>query len=285
MNESKVAIRCGEHAFTRFQKLLPQQDRLLPKIYQTIGSQYIIYWDSIHWYKSFGKREAELVSAFERAFDYLEERPFDQDGDLLPGYEFEFLKVETEYDRCQYHSNAREFSLWVEKSIRLPEVLKELSPETGEENNTYLVTFLSDTTACINLAIAKTKEQVKRYFLDNLNVAEKDFISVRLATEDEKHPGILVHHIPEYPYVLHIEYSWGDQEPDQKFSTKEDAWKKAMSMAMTEADTASDEKEDGTAEIIMDKTKLEIALVYPRDAEVAEESSFCRYYITKEKGE
>ena len=164
----------------------------------------------------------------------------------------------------------------------MPENLKELSPETGEESNTYLVTFLSDTIPCVNLATAKTKGRVKKYFLDDLNVAEKDFISVRLATEDDKHPGIPVHHIPEYPYVLHIEYSWGDQEPDQKFSTKKDAWDKAMSMAMTEADTASNEKEDETAEIIMEKAKSEISLVYPKSAE---ENSFCRYYITKEKGE
>ena len=34
MNTNEVAIRCGEHAFTRLHKLLPQQDRLLPKIYQ-----------------------------------------------------------------------------------------------------------------------------------------------------------------------------------------------------------------------------------------------------------
>lgn len=142
--------------------------------------------------------------------------------------------------------------------------------------------FMSNTTPCINLTISGTKEKVKAYFLNDLDVDEKDFISVRLTTEDDKHPGIPVHHIPEYPYVLHIEYSWGDQEPDQKFSTKEDAWKKAMSMAMTEADTASDEKEDGTVEIIMEKAKLEISLVYPKSAE---ENSFCRYYITKEKGE
>lgn len=145
-----------------------------------------------------------------------------------------------------------------------------------------MVAFLSGTTPCINLAISKTKERVKKYFLDDLNVAEKDFISVRLAMEDDKRPEIPVHHIPEYPYVLHIEYSWGDREPDQKFSTKEDAWKKAMSTAMTEADTASDEKEDGTAEIIIEKAKSEISLVYPKSAE---ENSFCRYYITKEKGE
>ena len=55
-----------------------------------------------------------------------------------------------------------------------------------------------------------------------------------------------------------------------------------MSMAMTEADTASDEKEDGTAEIIIEKAKSEISLVYQKSAE---ENSFCRYYITKEKGE
>lgn len=126
---------------------------------------------------------------------------------------------------------------------------------------------------------------MKAYFLNDLDVDEKDFISVRLATEDDKHPGIPVHHIPEYPYVLHTEYSWGDWEPDQKFSTKEDAWKKAMSMAMTEADIASDEKEDGTIEIIMEKAKLEISLVYPKSPKSAEENSFCRYYITKEKGE
>lgn len=91
MNTSEVAIRCGEHAFTRLQKLLPQQDRLLPKIYQTEDDQYIIYWDSIHWFESSDKREAELVRAFNRAFDYLEECPFDQDGNILPGYDFESI--------------------------------------------------------------------------------------------------------------------------------------------------------------------------------------------------
>lgn len=59
MNTNEVAIRCGEHAFTRLQKLLPQQDRLLPKIYQN-ENQYIIYWESIHWFESSDKREAEL---------------------------------------------------------------------------------------------------------------------------------------------------------------------------------------------------------------------------------
>lgn len=285
MNKNKVAIRCGEHAFTRFQKLLPQQDRLLPKIYQTTDDQYIIYWDNIYWYETYNSNETEIVKAFEQAFDYLEERPFDQNGDLLPGYEFEFLKFETDSGDYQYRSNDWEVRICMEKSIRLPENLKELSPETGEETNTYVVAFLSGNTPCINLAIAKTKEKVKEYFANILNVKESDFISIRLANEDDKHPGVPVHHIPEYPYILHIEYSWGDQEPAQKFSTKKDAWDKAMSMAMTEADTASDEKEDGTAEIIMDKTKSEITLVYPRKAEVAEEKSFCRYYITIEKGE
>lgn len=294
MNTSKVAIRCGEHAFTRLQKLLPQQDRLLPKIYQTTDDQYIIYWDSIRWFESSDKGETELVKAFNRAFDYLEERPFDQEGNLLPGYCFESIILEADSDDYQYRSNDSKSIIWPEKKIHLPENLKELSPETGEETNTYVVAFMSNTTPCINLAISGTKEKVKAYFLNDLDVDEKDFISVRLATEDDKHPGIPVHHIPEYPYVLHIEYSWGDREPDQKFSTKEDAWKKAMSMAMTEADTASDEKEDGeadtpsdekedgTAEIIMEKAKLEISLVYPKSAE---ENSFCRYYITKEKGE
>ena len=205
-----------------------------------------------------------------------------QSRNQMPGYEFEFLKFETDSDDYQYRSNDWEVRICMEKSIRLPENLKELSPETGEETNTYVVAFLSNTTPCINLAISSTKEKVKEYFANILNVKESDFISIRLATEDDKHPGIPVHHIPEYPYVLHIEYSWGDREPDQKFSTKEDAWKKAMSTAMTEADTASDEKEDGTAEIIIEKAKSEISLVYPKSAE---ENSFCRYYITKEKGE
>lgn len=282
MNTSEVAIRCGEHAFTRLQKLLPQQDRLLPKIYQTTDDQYVIYWDNIYWYETYNSNEAEIVKAFGQAFDYLEKRPFDQNGDLLPGYEFEFLKFETDSGDYQYRSNDWEVRICMEKSIRLPEKLKELSPETGEESNAYLVTFMCGTTPCINLAIAKTKEKVKEYFANILNVKESDFISIRLATEDDKRPWIPVHHIPEYPYVLHIEYSWGDREPDQKFSTKEDAWDKAMSMAMTEADTASDEKEDGTAEIIIEKAKSEISLVYPKSAE---ENSFCRYYITKEKGE
>ena len=272
MNTNEVAI-------TRLHKLLPQQDRLLPKIYQN-EDQYIIYWESIHWFESSDKREAELVRAFNRAFDYLEECPFDQDGNILPGYDFESIIAEADSDDYQYRSNDFKSVIWLEKKIHLPENLKELSPETGEETNTYMVAFLSGTTPCINLAISKTKEKVKEYFANILNVKESDFISIRLATD--KRPGIPVHHIPEYPYVLHIEYSWGDREPNQKFSTKEDAWKKAMSMAMTEADTASDEKEDGTAEIIMEKAKSEISLVYPKSAE---ENSFCRYYITKDKGE
>lgn len=236
----------------------------------------------------------EIKSRIIAKFDYLEERPFDQEGNLLPGYCFESIILEADSDDYQYRSNDSKSIIWPEKKIHLPENLKELSPETGEETNTYVVAFLSNTTPCINLAISGTKEKVKAYFLNDLDVDEKDFISVRLATEDDKHPGIPVHHIPEYPYVLHIEYSWGDREPNQKFSTKEDAWKKAMSMAMTEADTASDEKEDGevdtpsdekedeTVEIIIEKAKLEISLVYPKSAE---ENSFCRYYITKEKGE
>lgn len=210
MNTSKVAIRCGEHAFTRLQKLLPQQDRLLPKIYQTTDDQYIIYWDSIRWFESSDKGETELVKAFNRAFDYLEERPFDQEGNLLPGYCFESIILEADSDDYQYRSNDSKSIIWPEKKIHLPENLKELSPETGEETNTYVVAFLSNTTPCINLAISGTKEKVKAYFLNDLNVDEKDFISVRLATEDDKHPGIPVHHIPEYPYVLHIEYSWSD---------------------------------------------------------------------------
>ena len=48
-----------------------------------------------------------------------------------------------------------------------------------------------------------TKEKVKEYFANTLNVKESDFISIRLATEDDKHPEIPVHHIPEYPYILH----------------------------------------------------------------------------------
>ena len=55
-----------------------------------------------------------------------------------------------------------------------------------------------------------------------------------------------------------------------------------MSMALSEGDTASDVIEEVTAEIIMEKAKSEISLVYPKSAE---ENSFCRYYITKEKGE
>lgn len=180
MNTNEVAIRCGEHAFTRLQKLLPQQDRLLPKIYQN-EDQYIIYWESIHWFESSDKREAELVRAFNRAFDYLEECPFDQDGNILPGYDFESIIAEADSDDYQYRSNDSKSIIWPEKKIHLPENLKELSPETGEETNTYMVAFLSGTTPCINLAISKTKERVKKYFLDDLNVAEKDFISVRLA--------------------------------------------------------------------------------------------------------
>ena len=72
MNTSEVAIRCGEHAFTRLQKLLPQQDRLLPKIYQTTDDQYVIYWDNIYWYETYNSNEAEIVKAFGQAFDYLE---------------------------------------------------------------------------------------------------------------------------------------------------------------------------------------------------------------------
>lgn len=149
MNTSEVAIRCGEHAFTRLQKLLPQQDRLLPKIYQTEDDQYIIYWDSIHWFESSDKREAELVRAFNRAFDYLEECPFDQDGNILPGYDFESIILEADSDDYQYRSNDSKSIIWPEKKIHLPENLKELSPETGEESNTYLVTFLSDTIPCV----------------------------------------------------------------------------------------------------------------------------------------
>lgn len=73
MNTNEVAIRCGEHAFTRLQKLLPQQDRLLPKIYQTEDDQYIIYWDSIHWFESSDKREAELFKIWRNNLEFHKE--------------------------------------------------------------------------------------------------------------------------------------------------------------------------------------------------------------------
>ncbi len=87
----------------------------LPKIYQTEDDQYIIYWDSIHWFESSDKREAELVRAFNRAFDYLEECPFDQDGNILPGYDFESIILEADSDDYQYRSNDSKSIIWPEK--------------------------------------------------------------------------------------------------------------------------------------------------------------------------
>ena len=150
-----------------------------------------------------------------------------QDGNILPGYDFESIILEADSDDYQYRSNDSKSIIWPEKKFHLPENLKEL---LRKQEKKPILTWLYSYPVLhlvLILQFQRKNERVKKYFLDDLNVAEKDFISVRLATEDDKRPGIPVHHIPEYPYVLHIEYSWGRSgKPDQKFSTKEDAWKK-----------------------------------------------------------
>lgn len=77
MNTNEVAIRCGEHAFTRLQKLLPQQDRLLPKIYQTtdVSSSYHftkaelnrLHADCVHAHAGTALRNDEIIFFDENA--------------------------------------------------------------------------------------------------------------------------------------------------------------------------------------------------------------------------
>ena len=73
-------------------------------------------------------------------------------------------------------------------------------------------------------------------------------------------------------WLLKITYSWGDEEPGQEFVSKEDAWNKALSMAMVEADTASDEGR-GPVQININKEEFEIILVYQGDM------SECKYQV------
>lgn len=85
----------------------------------------------------------------------------------------------------------------------------------------------------------------------------------------------------EESYVLSISYSWGDNEPDLKFSSFEKAWKKAKSMAMEEAETASTEHECEIGLTIQSIDSLKegtISLHYTYD------NSYCIYYVCKKIG-
>ncbi len=77
------------------------------------------------------------MRAFNRAFDYLEECPFDQDGNILPGYDFESIIAEADSDDYQYRSNDFKSVIWLEKKIHLPENLKELF-SGNRRRNQYL---------------------------------------------------------------------------------------------------------------------------------------------------
>ena len=76
-------------------------------------------------------------------------------------------------------------------------------------------------------------------------------------------------------WLLKIGYSWGEEEPDQVFLSKEDAWEKARQMALEEAETASWEH-DCEVGLAFDKEAYAITLHYTYDSE------YCRYSVIEE---
>ena len=77
-------------------------------------------------------------------------------------------------------------------------------------------------------------------------------------------------------YLLKISYSWGDEEPDQEFTSFEEAWKRAKEMASDEAEIASEEHECEIG-LFFNKEEGIIELLYTYDGES------CYYNIVKEK--
>ena len=76
-------------------------------------------------------------------------------------------------------------------------------------------------------------------------------------------------------YLLKIHYSWGDEEPDMQFATREEAWSKAKEMAMEEVQTVCAEHECEVG-LFVDEQECKIQLHYTYDDE------YC-YYIVEEK--
>ena len=76
-------------------------------------------------------------------------------------------------------------------------------------------------------------------------------------------------------YLLKISYSWGDEETDQEFTSFEDAWKEARSMATDEAEITSEEHECEIG-LSFNKEEGKIILHYIYD------DSYCYYKIEKE---
>lgn len=81
--------------------------------------------------------------------------------------------------------------------------------------------------------------------------------------------------VGEETYLLKISYSWGDEESDQEFSTFEDAWKEAKSMAIDEVETTSEEHECEIG-LVFDKENGTIKLHYTYDDE------WCHYNVVKQ---
>ena len=81
--------------------------------------------------------------------------------------------------------------------------------------------------------------------------------------------------IPNETYLLKIAYSWGDEEPDQEFTSFEDAWKEAKAMAINEAETTSEEHECEIG-LVFNKEEGLIKLHYTYDDE------WCHYNVVKE---
>lgn len=76
-------------------------------------------------------------------------------------------------------------------------------------------------------------------------------------------------------YLLKISYSWGDEEPDQEFTSFKEAWERAKEMAIDESEIASEEHECEIG-LSFDKEEGNIRLHYTYDDE------YCFYNVMKE---
>ena len=76
-------------------------------------------------------------------------------------------------------------------------------------------------------------------------------------------------------FLLKIGYSWDDEEPDEEFDSEEQAWDKALSLAIKEANVSSEEHACSIP-LFVDSKEKKIMLYYSYDNE------WCRYSVIRE---
>lgn len=116
---SEVAIKCEEKAFEMLKDTCKMVDCIPDKIYKN-GEQFILYWDWIKWYESYGD-----VSAIISTMDKLDELQDPNDYNET-GYGYRFMRLGEDDDDVETRENDWNIELLMIRKIDIPDDLEEV---------------------------------------------------------------------------------------------------------------------------------------------------------------